>query len=341
MVYIDGSLGEGGGQVLRTSLSLSMITGTALHIDNIRARRRKPGLMRQHMTAVKAAEEICGARVDGDFAGSTELEFKPGRIRHGNYSFAIGTAGSATLVLQTVLPALLFAEGESNLTLEGGTHNPLAPPYDFLERTFLPLLRRMGATVDVSLVRHGFFPAGGGKVKIRIQGGKLSPLSLLKRGGEVKLSGCCIYSGLPESVATREADALRRRLSLADSQCRVRQVESAGPGNVVMVDVRDEKGDHTEVFTAFGEKALRAEKVADAAGSSARLYAASTAVLGKHSADQILLPLALAGSGEFSTLPLTEHSKTNMQVIESFLPVKFDHQTDDYSVCTVTCRDKG
>src|SRR5688572_18441948 len=161
MIVIDGAAGEGGGQVLRTSLALSMISGQPFRIERIRAGRQKPGLMRQHLTAVLAATQICGAVVKGASAGSTELEFAPGAIRGSDLKIAIGTAGSTTLVLQTILPALLFAREPSRLVLEGGTHNPHAPSFEFLEQAFLPQLRRMGAAVSATLVRPGFYPAGG------------------------------------------------------------------------------------------------------------------------------------------------------------------------------------
>lgn len=337
MITIDGSLGEGGGQVLRTSLSLSMVTGEALLVTNIRAKRSKPGLMRQHLTAVKAAEEICGARVDGDFAGSTELEFKPGRIRHGDYAFAIGTAGSATLVLQTVLPALLSAEGESHLTLEGGTHNPLAPPFDFLDRSFLPLLRKMGARVSARLLRHGFYPAGGGSIGVTVSGGGcLAQLSLLARPGETRMSSLCLYSGLSPAIAEREQATLQRRLPLAESA--IRRVDSPGPGNALMVAVRSGDGDQAveEVFTAFGEKRVAAEVVAERVAAEALAYSDSAAFLGAYSADQVLLYMALAGGGEFAATPLTQHSLTNMQVIQSFLPLGFRSREED-GVCRVEC----
>src|SRR5690349_22119957 len=153
MLTIDGALGEGGGQVLRTSLALSAVTGKAFRIEHIRGKRSKPGLLRQHLTAVKAIAEICGARVHGAELGSRELSFEPGRVQHGEHRFAVGTAGSATLVFQTVLPALFTAQGRSRIAFEGGTHNPAAPPFEFIAQTFLPLLHRMGATVSVELAR--------------------------------------------------------------------------------------------------------------------------------------------------------------------------------------------
>ena len=339
MVTIDGSLGEGGGQVLRTSLSLSMVTGEALLITNIRARRPKPGLMRQHLTAVRAAAEICGARVDGDFAGSTELEFKPGRIRHGDYVFSIGTAGSTTLVLQTVLPALLMVEGESHLTLEGGTHNTLAPPFDYLDRSFLPLLRRMGADVSARLLAYGFYPAGGGSLGITVCGSSLSRIALTERHGETTLSSLCLYSDLSGGVAERESSYLQRRLPLV--QAAIRRVDSAGPGNVVMVAVCSGVGEDRieEVFTAFGEKGIAAEKVAERAAAEAEVYYQTDAVLGKYNADQIILYMALAGGGEFTTTPLTLHSETNMRVIREFLPLEFRCRVIG-RVCHVECVEK-
>jgi RNA 3'-terminal phosphate cyclase (ATP) len=185
ILTIDGSQGEGGGQVLRSSLAMSLVTGRPFVIENIRAKRSKPGLMRQHLTAVNAATEVSHAEVTGAAIGSARLEFRPGKVESGNYGFSVGTAGSTTLVLQTVLPALLLAEGESNLILEGGTHNPFAPPLDFLTKSYLPLLNRMGpkVSVDRMSVRPGFYPAGGGRFAVRIQPARqLGRLEIMERG---------------------------------------------------------------------------------------------------------------------------------------------------------------
>src|SRR2546428_9297761 len=160
MITIDGSFGEGGGQILRTALSLSLATGTPFRIENIRAGRKKAGLLRQHLTAVLAAAEIGAAEIEGATLGSTMLTFTPKSVRAGEYRFAVGTAGSGTLVFQTILPALLRASAATRVTIEGGTHNSAAPPFDFLDRTFLPLIRKMGATVSLKLERYGFYPAG-------------------------------------------------------------------------------------------------------------------------------------------------------------------------------------
>ena len=180
LITIDGSQGEGGGQVLRSSLALSLVLGRPFAIEKIRAGRKKPGLLQQHLTAVLAAADVGNAEVQGAALGSRRLEFRPGPVRSGNYAFRVGTAGSATLVLQTVLPALLSAEGESNLVLEGGTHNPMAPPVDFLVKAYLPLVNRLGPRVDLQVVRPGFYPAGGGKFTVRVQPAKqLGRLELL------------------------------------------------------------------------------------------------------------------------------------------------------------------
>lgn len=340
MIAIDGSLGEGGGQVLRTALSLSMITGEPLTITNIRAKRRKPGLMRQHLTAVQAAATVCGASTDGHAPASTELVFRPGKIRHGRYAFSIGTAGSATLVLQTILPALLAERGESELILEGGTHNPLAPPYDFLERAFAPLLRRMGADIEVALERYGFYPAGGGKIRVRVAGGELKPLSLSRQAGECTVQAVCLCSVLPSAIPKREARVLQTRLPELGSRAEDRMVESAGPGNAVVVDVAcaaDGGGEIREVFTAFGEKNVTAERVAASAASDAREYIDSAAAVGKHLADQLLLPMALAGGGEFTTLEPSSHTITNIEVIQAFLPLRFSLRKREPGLYAVHC----
>ena len=168
-VHIDGSQGEGGGQIVRSALALALITGRPITIENLRAKRPKPGLMRQHLAAVHAALAVCDGRAEGDELGSRRLGFEPQQVRGGEYRFKLPTAGSATLVLQTVLPALMIAEAPSAVVLEGGTHNPWAPPFDFLQAAFLPLLSRMGPRVSASLQRHGFYPAGGGQFTVTIE----------------------------------------------------------------------------------------------------------------------------------------------------------------------------
>jgi len=166
---IDGSFGEGGGQILRTSLSLSMCIGTPVRIENIRAGRRKTGLLRQHLACVRASKEICGAKVIGDELGSSTVEFHPGAIKSGTYDFAIGSAGSTSLLFQTVLPALLMADAESTVSFSGGTHNDLAPSFDFIKYSFIPTLKLIGIDIEAELHAYGFMPHGGGKWTAKIQ----------------------------------------------------------------------------------------------------------------------------------------------------------------------------
>jgi len=324
MITIDGSRGEGGGQILRTSLALSTATGTPVKITNVRAGRKKPGLLRQHLTALSAAREISGAKVSGAELRSTEFTFAPGDVRPGEYRFAVGTAGSACLVLQTVLPPLLFADGPSALTLEGGTHNPWAPTFDFLERTFLPQLEKMGVKTSAELTRYGFYPAGGGRFKIEVSPvGALSPLTLLDRGASLGHRAESTVAHIPTGIAERELKVVAKKLGWGASDLEVNEVKnSPGPGNALMLEARYENV--TEVVTGFGQRTVSAEKVANTAVDELRRYLRTRAPVGRHLADQLLLPMALAGKGEFRTLPLTRHAETNIEVIAEFLPVPIE-----------------
>ncbi len=323
MVRIDGSKGEGGGQVLRTSLALSLVTGTPFQMVNIRAGRQKPGLLRQHLTAVKAAAEVGAAEVVGAELGSRELTFKPRALSAGNYSFAVGTAGSATLVLQTVLPALMQASGPSTLVLEGGTHNPLAPPFDFLEKAYLPLVRRMGPKVEAVLERYGFFPAGGGKFRVNVEPSPLKPLTLLERGAVKRRQATALIAQLPFDVAKRELATVEQELKWRPHELRTEELKrSQGPGNVLWLEVESEHV--TEVFTAFGERGVRAEEVAGKAVEEAKRYLEAEVPVGEHLCDQLLLLQALAKGGTFRTLPLDGHAETQLETFKHFLDVKVD-----------------
>ncbi|WP_224365399.1 RNA 3'-terminal phosphate cyclase [Hyalangium versicolor] len=323
MVRIDGSKGEGGGQVLRTSLALSLVTGTPFQMVNIRAGRQKPGLLRQHLTAVKAAAEVGAAEVVGAEMGSRELTFKPRALSAGNYFFAVGTAGSATLVLQTVLPALMLASGPSTLVLEGGTHNPMAPPFDFLEKAYFPLVRRMGPKVEAVLERHGFFPAGGGKFRVNVEPAPLKPLTLLERGEVKRRMATALIGQIPFDVAKRELATVEQALKWKPYELRTEELKrSVGPGNVLWLEVESEHV--TEVFTAFGERGVRAEEVAGNAVEEARRYLDAEVPVGEHLCDQLLLLLALAKGGTFRTLPLDGHAETQLETFKHFLDVKVE-----------------
>jgi RNA 3'-terminal phosphate cyclase (ATP) len=323
VIHIDGQVGEGGGQVLRSSVCLAMLTGRPLTITNIRKQRSKPGLLRQHLTAVQAACQVSHAEVVGAELGSETLQFRPGTVRHGEYHFVVGTAGSATLVLQTVLCALLATPGSSRLVLSGGTHNPLAPTFDCLSMTYLPLLRRMGAQVHAHLEVPGFYPAGGGRFVVELQGGAaLAPLDLNERGA---LQSACFEATLcdvPKHVAERELAVLVTRLRHLNPASRVNYVQSAGPGNVVTAYLRYDA--LTTTMVAFGERRRSAEKVANELADQTLAYVNSDAVIDIHLADQLLLPMALAGGGRFTTLEPSLHFTTNASVIAQFLPVQLE-----------------
>ncbi|EBS1095878.1 RNA 3'-terminal phosphate cyclase, partial [Salmonella enterica subsp. enterica serovar Heidelberg] len=205
IIALDGAQGEGGGQILRSALSLSMITGQPFEMSGIRAGRAKPGLLRQHLTAVRAATEICGAQVNGDELGSQQLCFTPGPIRGGEYRFAIGSAGSCMLVLQTVLPALWFADGSSRVEVHGGTHNQAAPSADFICRVWEPLLARMGISQRTTLIKHGFYPAGGGAAATVVEPAtSLRGLTLISRGETLRTTAEALLAAVPYHVGERE-----------------------------------------------------------------------------------------------------------------------------------------
>jgi RNA 3'-terminal phosphate cyclase (ATP) len=337
MISIDGSFGEGGGQILRTALGLSLVTGKPFRIEKIRAGRERPGLLRQHLTAVQAAARIGGAVAGGASIGSQELTFTPGKVTPGDYSFAVGSAGSATLVLQTVLPALVTASAPTTLRLEGGTHNPWAPPFDFLQKSFLPLLGRMGPRVTATLERRGFYPAGGGRFTVSVEPARLSRLELPDRGEIRAKRATAIVASLSTDIAQRELGVVLGRLEMDRSQSRVvEDGDSPGPGNVILIEIEAEHV--TEVVTGFGESRLRAEVVAENAVKEARDYLSAGVPVGAHLADQLLIPLALAGGGSFRTMGLTPHATTNIDVIRRFLDVGIEVERESGSVCRVRVR---
>lgn len=321
MITIDGSHGEGGGQILRTSLALSLVTGRPFCIENIRAGRNKPGLMRQHLTAVNAAAEIGRAAVDGNAIGSKRFTFRPEGISAGKYYFSVGTAGSCTLVLQTILPALIMADGPSQVVLEGGTHNPYAPPFDFLKLAFLNVLNRMGPQVDADLQKAGFYPAGGGRFSVSIQPAPLKRMVLAERGAMLRKNACAMVANLPLTIARRELKVVHRKLGW-DEDClkTVEASESHGPGNILTVAIESENV--TEVFTGFGERGVSAENVANRTIKQVKTYLEADVPVGRHLADQLLVVMALAGGGRYRTLTPSNHTTTNMDIIREFLSIE-------------------
>lgn len=337
MELIEISGQEGGGQLLRTALSLSLCTGTAFEMQHIRAKRSRPGLMRQHLTAVGAAAQIGCAHVDGAQLGATTLRFIPGAVNAGRYRFSIGTAGSATLVLQTVLPALWSCAEPSEVVIEGGTHNPLAPSADFIAEAYLPALRRMGVETSFVLQRHGFFPAGGGCVQLRVApGAQLQPHAFDRRDAAPRLDATVLLAALADQIGQRELQVLADRLNLgADALHLRRALHAQSPGNVLMLKVQGET-QHTELFDALGERGLGAEQVAIGLVKQVSAYLSSSAAVGEHLSDQLLLPMALAGGGEFTTAFISDHLSSNARLIEKFLPVEIDWAQVDKHCWRVT-----
>ncbi|EDM76621.1 RNA 3'-terminal-phosphate cyclase [Plesiocystis pacifica SIR-1] len=329
-ITIDGRLGEGGGQILRSSLALSAITGRPFTIEHIRAKRRKPGLLRQHLTAVRAAATIANAELEGDALGSGSLRFCPGAIEHGEHRFAVGSAGSAMLVLQTVLWPLLVTPGRSTLVLEGGTHNPMAPPFEFITRAFLPLMRRLGVVADARLEQAGFYPAGGGRVVVELEGGHpIAGLSLDARGAVLERRAEALIANLPGRIGKRELACVRDELGWSRDEGAVVELRGRGPGNALCLSVTCEA--LTEVVTAFGSKGVAAEEVARRAVAQLRAWLDAGVPVGEHLADQLLIPMALAasaswGRGEpssFVTLEPSDHTRTNAAIIGRFVPASF------------------
>lgn len=322
MLTIDGSQGEGGGQIIRTSVALSLVTGQPVTLKQIRARRSKPGLQRQHLTAVRAAAEIGSAETDGVRLGSSQLVFRPGAVQSGGYRFRIGTAGSASLVLQTVLPALLLAESESQVEVEGGTHNPLAPTVDFLRESYARLLGRIGPTLEIQLNRAGFYPAGGGRITATIKGvSAWRPLELISRGRLTNRRVVATVARLPRSIADRECGAFRRYANWPANCFESEEVESNGPGNVIRAELTYDR--HTEVLTAFGKKGVKAEDVARTLWREVKRYQSIEAPVGEHLADQLMLLIAVAArqgvASRFLTGPLSGHSETHLVILREFL----------------------
>jgi len=318
LIIIDGSQGEGGGQILRSSLSLSMCTGTPIRLENIRAGRKKTGLLRQHLACVRASKEICNAKVSGDELGSSTIEFHPKEIQSGVYDFAIGSAGSTSLLFQTVLPALLMADSESKVSFSGGTHNDMAPSFDFIKHCFIPALKSINIEIDVELEAYGFMPIGGGKWTAKIKPINGMGIFNMTSVGKFETKQAVItQSGVSRSVADRELARVKKKLQWADDQLHINQVESIGPGNIISLRVSD--GKLTHVVDVVGAKNVSAERVAGRAIASMKHYINSGAAVGEYLCDQLLLPLTIGNGGHFTTTEPSLHTKTNIDVIKMFI----------------------
>lgn len=323
MKIIDGSQGEGGGQILRSTLSLSMCTGTPVRIENIRSGRRKCGLLRQHLACVRASKEITNAKVIGDELGSSTIEFRPGEIKAGSYDFAIGSAGSTSLLFQTVLPALLMADNESVVNFSGGTHNDLAPSFDFIKHCFIPALRSINLDLEAELEAYGFMPNGGGKWTATIKPiNGMRALNMTSIGKIQTRQAVVTQSGISGSVASRELARVKKKLQWADDDLHINQVESIGPGNIISLRVSD--GVINQVIDIVGSKKMSAERVAGKAVAAMKRYLNSGAAVGEYLCDQLLLPLALGNGGRFTTIEPSLHTETNIDVIRQFIDVSIE-----------------
>ncbi|MDQ2686667.1 MAG: RNA 3'-terminal phosphate cyclase [Armatimonadota bacterium] len=324
-VHIDGSQGEGGGQILRTSLSLSVLTGRPVEFTHIRAGRSRPGLQPQHLAAVRAAAALCAASLEGDAVGSTRLLFAPQTAAvPGEYHFDIGTAGATTLVVQTVLLPLTFAGAEARVTVRGGTHVPHAPTAEYLSHVYAATLGFLGLTVDISSLRAGFFPKGGGVVEAELASAAfLHPVDLTERGELRSLTAHIVTANLPPSVAERGAATVRQSLAGWGDALRIeaRDAPSLGPGaSVVLVA---ECANAIAGFSAIGERGKPMERVADEACDEFQSWWASGAACDEHGADQWALPAALSSeTSRWTTCRVTEHLRTVLGVIQQFLPVE-------------------
>ncbi len=322
-VTIDGSRGEGGGQILRTSLALAIITGRKLRMKRIRAGRKKPGLQPQHLACVKAAARISSgsASVPGGgelLPGMQDLEFIPGAGVLPVLEIDIGTAGSTTLLLQTILiPALVSGQAVCAV-VTGGTHNPMAPPFEFLDRVFAPHLRAMGGNLTFTLEQHGFLPGGGGRIVLEVQPSKLRPIEVLTAGPVVARRATAIVAGIPRHVAERELAMAEERLE--KPICEIREFAKLGPQNLFMAEVELASGAR-ELTTAHGRKGYPAEDVADDALDALEDFLEAGVPVGEHLADQLLLPLAVAGGGTFRCADLSLHATTNIETIQAFLDI--------------------
>lgn len=322
-IELDGSFGEGGGQILRTALSLSCITGNTLRIFNIRKGREKPGLMPQHCTCITAVSAICSARVSGNEKGSTELSFSPGKVHAGSYRFDIGTAGSSSLVLQTLLLPLILAGKPSHLSVTGGTHVPWSPPFDYIAGIFLPMLRRIGITAEASINRYGFYPRGGGEVMCTISPAKsIVALSLTERGALRAVTGRSVVARLPLRIAERQKQSALEALAPIAAVIDTVEVPADGAGTFVFVGGRYA---HTRAgFSSLGRRGKPAEEVGREAAQQFTEFDASSACLDPYLADQIVLYLSLArAESSFTVSRITGHLLTNLWVIDKFLNISY------------------
>ncbi len=326
-IEIDGSFGEGGGQILRTSLSLSCVTGRPLHLYNIRKGRRRPGLMPQHLTVVRALSIVSGGRTDGDEKGSLDLRFIPGQVRAGHYRFDIGTAGSTTLVLQALIPPLMLQQGASGITLSGGTHVPHSPSFHYIRDVFLYFLEMLGIHVSAGIERFGFYPEGGGRIWAEVRPVKeIRGIFIRERGRLLSVKGCSGVSSLPLGIAERQKQSALEILKTCspeiDIDIETVTVPSVGKGTFIFLKLVAENT--VAGFSSLGERGKRAEDVGREVAAAALSHIQSRASLDPCMADQLVLYLALSGKeSSFTTSRITRHLITNLHVIKAFTGIGY------------------
>ncbi|ADC65761.1 RNA 3'-phosphate cyclase [Ferroglobus placidus DSM 10642] len=322
MIKIDGSYGEGGGQILRTAIALSCLTGEAVEIYNIRAKRPKPGLMAQHLKGIEAAKRISDAEVEGLRIGSTRVVFKPRSLKGGNFRIDIGTAGSVTLILQTVLLPSLAADGETTLEIRGGTDVNWSPTADYFMNVTLPALRELGVEAEFELIKRGYYPKGGGEVRVKVTPSKLFGKTFEKKDCD-KVLGVSHASNLPEHVPKRQAEAAKRVLREAgfdaEIKIEVRREFSTGSGITLWCGYKG--------GSSLGEKGKRAEIVGEEAAKEILSELSTDFAFDKHLADQVMVFAAVAkGETFYTTSQITMHAVSNKYVIEKFFGecIKFE-----------------
>jgi len=318
-IDIDGSWGEGGGQIARTAVGFACALGKSVSIRDIRKGRRRPGLRAQHLAGIKLAAEMCDAETSGLEVGSTEVEFSPGSNTGGTFEADVGTAGSVSLVLQTCILPAITAKGPTELIIRGGTDVPWSPPIDYLRMIFVPLLRRMGADAEISVVQRGFYPAGGGGIEVRITPAGLAGVDLASRGNLVEIEGSIACRNLPGHVAERAKDAAVEGLAGLVAP-RISVDDGRGPSAGVSL-VLAARFDGTVIGSScLGEKGLPAEKVGENAARDLMDEVSSGATLDEHAADQMVPFMFLAkGASRFVTSELSSHARTNLWVAGQFI----------------------
>jgi len=336
MISIDGSFGSGGGQILRTALALSCLTQKAFQLKNIRANRPNPGLQAQHCTCVSASQEICGAKVEGNEIGSQKLVFQPSEVKPGNYSFEVGTAGSVSLVFQSIFLPLVFAQNSSTLKITGGTHVKWAPVVDYVEKIFL---HAVNPHSNIRILKHGFYPSGGGIVEAEIKPAEIQAINKTERGELKKITGVSAVANLPAEIAKRQKTSALKKLVGFDVKIAEETATALSPGTFVFL--RAEYENVVAGFSSLGERGKSAEKVGEEAADAFLRFHSSNACVDEHLGDQLIPFMALAqGKSEMAAF-LTRHLLTNVKTCEQFLGVKFEIEGNSNEVGRVAVEGTG